>query len=180
MRLFCYVVDHDTGLAPNPNRRVCTLVYCKYKRPGVKRRNIVELAQKDDWVIGVGGKSKKSSGHGTIVYVMRVDKNLSFGEYLRRFPGRKKPKNPGNHGGRALVSHTFLYYGDERFAVGKILGADKFQLEKTGRGFRSKFPEQFIRQLARWVQEQHRKGKIGKPWAPDSDRARKNLCRCRA
>jgi hypothetical protein len=180
MKLFCYVVDHDTGLAPNPNDRVCTLVYCKYKKPEVKRRNVVELAEMEDWIIGVGGKSKKSSGHGTIIYIMRVDEKLSFGEYLRRFPDRKRPVrlSSKDHGEFALISHRFLYFGNERFALGKVPGAHKFRLEKTGRGFRSKFPEPFIRQLADWVHKQHPRGKIGDPCTAGPDRVPGTTCRC--
>jgi len=156
-------------------------VYCKYKNRGVRRRNIVELADKGDWVIGIGGKSKESSGHGTIVYIMRVDEKLSFVEYLRRFPDRKRPVPlcPDDHGEFALVSRTFLYFGNEKFAVGKIPGAYKFRLENTGRGFRSKFPEPFIRRLAGWVQKQHPKGKIGEACLPGPEDIPKRTCRCR-
>jgi hypothetical protein len=49
-RLFSYVVEHDYGLSPNPTGGFCALAFCKYNTTG--RKNVVELADKDDWVIG--------------------------------------------------------------------------------------------------------------------------------
>lgn len=176
MKLFCYVVDHNTGLAPNPNNRVCTLVYCKYKRAGVQKRNVVELACKDDWIVGIGGKSKKSCGRGKIVYVMRVDEKLSFGDYRHRFP-RRLHRN--GHGEFALVSRTFLYFGKDAIGIDKIPGAREAQLEKTGRGFRNDFEHGFVRRLARWVEKQRPMGKIGEPCSPRPDGSAEIPCRCR-
>jgi len=176
MTLFSYVVEHDTGLAPNPENNVCTLVYCKYKRRKSNHKNIVELAKKDDWIIGTGGKNKeKSAGHGTIIYIMRVDETLPFREYLRRFPDRSYSKK---HGKNALVSHTFAYYGRQAILVEKIPGANLVHLEKKGPGFRNKLPPTFIRQLADWIHKQHPSGKIGEPCAPDPDRIAEKRCRC--
>jgi hypothetical protein len=59
--LFSYVVDHDLGFAPNPASGYCTLVHCKFGGHRT-RRNIVELANEGDWLIGTGGGSKESSG----------------------------------------------------------------------------------------------------------------------
>jgi hypothetical protein len=181
VRLFCYVIDHDTGLAPNPSNRVCTLVYCKYKKPKSRRRNVVELAKKGDWVIGVGGKSKKSCGHGKIVYIMQVDKPLSFSEYRRRFPNRRSPNRrrwPW-HGEWALISRQFLYYGREGIPVDRIPGAEKFHLEDTGRGFRNTFPDTFVLQVADWFRKQHPSGKIGEPWVFGLDASARRTCHCR-
>ena len=181
MTLFSYVVEHDTGLAPNPNDGFCTLVYCKFRNPKVRTRNIVELAKEGDWIVGTGGKSKKSSGHGTIIYIMRVDEKLSFAEYLRRFPDRARPVPllSKDHGKFALISHTFLYFGDEKVSVGKVPGGNLVHLEKRGPAFRNKFPETFIRQLADWVHKQHPRGKIGDPCAPGPDHVSEKTCRCR-
>jgi hypothetical protein len=52
-KLFSYVVDHDNGFAPNPFGGLCTLAKCKYGTPA--KRNVVELANEGDWVIGTGG-----------------------------------------------------------------------------------------------------------------------------
>ena len=177
MKLFSYVVHHDTGLAPNPNGGFCTLAFCKYKKRKCKQRNIVELAKVGDWIVGTGGKNQKlSAGNGTIIYIMRVDEKLPFAKYLRdtRFRGRSQSKK---HGEYALVSRTFLYYGDERFAVDQIPSRDVLDhpIEKKGPGFRNDFPETFIRQLADWVRKQHPSGRIGEPccarfgWRPENN-----------
>ena len=69
-RLFSYVVDHDYGFAPNPFGGICTLAKCKY---GSKKRNIVEMAERRDWIAGTGGADlSKSAGHGKLIYAMRV------------------------------------------------------------------------------------------------------------
>jgi hypothetical protein len=175
VKLFSYVVDHDTGFAPNPEHKVCTLVYCKFKKRQHKRRNIVELAEKDDWIIGTGGESKKSCGNGRIIYIMRVDEKTSFAEYRRRFPNRSSSKK---HGEYALISRTFLYYGAQAIPVAAIPGANLVHLEKKGRGFRNKFPPTIIRQLADWVHKQHPSGKIGEPCAPHCDGIPKRARRC--
>jgi hypothetical protein len=79
MPIFSYVVDHDFGSEPNPNGGICTLCRCKFgetlemshKIGGhiSGRRNIVELAEKGDWIIGTGGSDlSKSAGHGRLIY----------------------------------------------------------------------------------------------------------------
>ncbi|MCD4726299.1 MAG: hypothetical protein K8R46_01455 [Pirellulales bacterium] len=169
MTLFSYVVHHDTGMAPNPNDGFCTLVYCKFMKHKSKRRNIVELAKEGDWIIGTGGKNKKiSSGHNTIIYIMRVDEKLPFVEYIRdsRFRGRSQGKK---HGEFALISHAFLYYGRKAIPIKQIPGMKPADLEKKGPGFRNRFPPDRVRQLVRWIEKQHRKGKISEPCAPDPD-----------
>ena len=55
MKVFSYVVEHDNGLAPNPYFGYCTLCRCKFREKPGGHRNIVELAEKGDWIIGTGG-----------------------------------------------------------------------------------------------------------------------------
>ncbi len=95
MKIFSYVVDHDNGFSPNPYYGVCTLAHCKFSK--TDRKNVVELAQKGDWVIGTGGNGKRSAGHGKLIYAMRVDKILTLKQYYhdRRFR-KKKPKKYGS------------------------------------------------------------------------------------
>ena len=90
MKLYSYVVEHDNGYAPNPYFGVCTLCGCKFEGRG--RKNIVQLAKEGDWVIGTGGASIKSAGHGKLVYAMRVDKKLTRWEYFTesRFEQKKR------------------------------------------------------------------------------------------
>jgi hypothetical protein len=82
MKLFSYVVEHDTGHAPNPYFGLCTLCRCKYRKGSAKQSNVVELAEKGDWIVGTGGaNSRRSAGHGKLVYAMRVDKKLTRQRY---------------------------------------------------------------------------------------------------
>ena len=90
-RLFSYIVDHDTGYAPNPSNDICTLAYCKYPmRPHVKE---------GDYVVGLG---KKELGNH-LVYAMRVTEALEHDLYLLdpRFAGqagrlRQRQRERGN------------------------------------------------------------------------------------
>jgi len=88
--LYSYVVDHDLGFAPNPASGYCTLVHCKFGGHS-GRRNIVEQADVGDWIVGTGGTSKDSAGHGKLIYLMRVDEKLPFQRFLAdaRFRGRR-------------------------------------------------------------------------------------------
>ena len=94
MKLYSYVVEHDAGYAPNPYFGFCTLCRCKFQKPGVGRKNIVELAEEGDWVIGTGGASKRSAGHGKLIYAMLVTEKLTREEYFSdsRFLQKKPMK----------------------------------------------------------------------------------------
>jgi len=86
MRLFTYILAHDSGFAPNPFWGFCTLATCK---PRIRRS-----AGVGDWIVGVG--SVKTVGAGKLVYAMQVAEVLNFEEYDAdpRFQ-RKKPKLNG-------------------------------------------------------------------------------------
>jgi hypothetical protein len=80
MKLYSYIVKHDTGFAPNPFFGYCTLACCKPK--------IRQKAEKGDWVVGL---TPKAAGN-RIVYFMRVDEVMeSFSDYWsdRRFRAKK-------------------------------------------------------------------------------------------
>ncbi len=75
-RLFSYTIPVDDGAAPNPFHGICSLAICK---PGIRR-----VAQKDDWVAGVGSKNAPSGDlSGRIVYAMRVTDVVSLADYDR-------------------------------------------------------------------------------------------------
>jgi hypothetical protein len=97
MKLYSYVVEHDTGHAPNPYFGVCTLCRCKYREWPTGHRNIVELAEVGDWVVGTGGASKRSAGHGKLVYAMRVDEKPTREKYYAdpRFANKRKSPQGG-------------------------------------------------------------------------------------
>jgi hypothetical protein len=82
MKIYSYVVEHDSGLSPNPTGGFCTLAFCKFTRDGITP-NIVELARVGDWVAGTGGKCGTSAGHGRLVYAMRVTEKMTLRDYFR-------------------------------------------------------------------------------------------------
>ena len=66
--LCTYIVKHDTGLAPNPFWRYCTLAVCTPNHMGVTPRG------DEFWIAGFSGKE-----HGNkLVYAMRVDEFMGF------------------------------------------------------------------------------------------------------
>jgi len=180
-KLFSYVVEHDGGGAPNPYFGICTLCLCKYRKKTKSRKNVVEWAAPGDWVIGTGGANlKKSSGHGTLIYAMRVDEKLTRQQYFvdRRFskkkPGtngtyeqkqgdNKRPRTPFERNKQSvLISRHFYYFGRNAIRVPK----NKFRnLEKTGPWFRSDFDKAYIARFAKWLETEtrFRPGKHGVP-----------------
>lgn len=71
MSLFSYVVARDYGFAPNPFYGLCTLATCK---PAIRR-----VAAVGDWIVGISSRAdRKKPG---VVYVMRVDRAITFEEY---------------------------------------------------------------------------------------------------
>jgi hypothetical protein len=80
MKLYSYIVTHDTGFAPNPFGDYCTLANCK---PVIRK-----TAKIGDWIVGL---STKASGN-KIIYVMKVQDILSFKGYFEKKKFRfKKP-----------------------------------------------------------------------------------------
>ena len=145
---------------------MCTLCRCKFSKEleatrGRKgRKNIVELAHEEDWVIGTGGASKKSAGHGKLIYAMRVDKQLTRWDYFTRFQ-EKNPERPRGefekHKQFALVSWHFYYFG-----VNAIDIPERFKhFEKRGPGFRNVDPAEF-RSFLEWLKKR-KPGKHGEP-----------------
>lgn len=169
-KLFSYVVDHDDGYAPNPFGGYCSLVHCKFKGVNGKKRNIVELAEAGDWILGTGGKSKRSSGNGTIIYLMRVDFKPNFAQYLsdHRF-SRRFDSEDFNFGNEfALVSNTFFYFGRSALPISNIPRAFRVvPLEKRGQGFRRDFTARFVQRFTQWFLNNFRKGMSALPCSPD-------------
>src|ERR1700674_766197 len=77
--MFSYVVDHDMGKAPNPVGRHCSLANCKFSQSN--KRNLIEMADVKDWVIGTGGVSAQSAGHGRLIYAMRIGRKIPLRQY---------------------------------------------------------------------------------------------------
>lgn len=78
-RIYCYILRHDSGFAPNPFHGWCTLACCK---PGIRR-----TAGPGNWIVGISPRK-----HGNrLVYAMRVKESLSFKAYWRdpRFQAKR-------------------------------------------------------------------------------------------
>ena len=131
--LFSYIIDTDSGFAPNPIGGICTLACCKPK--------IRQYANIGDWIIG----TTPSPNKGRLVYAMRVDRGLTFDLYNEypEFEIKKPNKNNAcgdniyqrstdgilfqlpnlSHGekhvkrdtsvNRVLISKIFYYFGKE-------------------------------------------------------------------
>ncbi|UWQ85530.1 hypothetical protein K3726_15855 [Leisingera caerulea] len=88
--LHSYIVAYDSGFAPNPFNGYCTLATCK---PEIRKRAVI-----GDWIIGTGSNKAGVRRGGFLVYAMRVQESLTFGEYWAdpRFT-RKKPNMFGSY-----------------------------------------------------------------------------------
>ena len=78
MKLYSYIVTHDTGFSPNPFWGCCTLADCK---PAIRR-----TAEVGDWIVGLSPKSRGNR----VVFAMEVDEILDYASYFRdrRFAGK--------------------------------------------------------------------------------------------
>ena len=193
MKVYSYVVEHDNGYAPNPYFGLCTLCRCKFGKRPEGKSNIVELAKEGDWIIGTGGVSKRSAGHGKLVYAMRVDEKLTRAKYFSdsRF-AQKKPVKTGTykqtrgdnelprddfekHFQFALASRYFYYFGANAIDIPKV-----FDLEKKGPGFRSHFDPADVRRFLEWLERTCKPGKHGEPCYQESVDNPKGSKRCKS
>lgn len=71
MKLYSYVVTHDTGFSPNPFWRYCTLADCK---PAIRR-----TANVGDWIVGLNPKADGNR----LIYAMQVEEILPYDQYYR-------------------------------------------------------------------------------------------------
>lgn len=107
---YSYRIDHDKGFAPNPYNEVCTLSGCKTrKKDGT--RNIENLAQNNNWIIGIGGNN--TGKPDKLIYAMKVKENISYDEFLKKYPGKSKYLSRKKAGERVLVSKNFYYLGNK-------------------------------------------------------------------
>jgi hypothetical protein len=172
--LFSYVVDHDHGFAPNPYSHYCTLVHCKFGGSS-GRRSIVEMAKVGDWIVGTGGRSKKSSGTGTVLYLMRVDEKLPFWKFLsdKRFRGRPDCVDLGRGNKFALVSQNYFYFGRHALKTSRLPAEiARKELVKTGPGFRRDYPSAPLKRLVAWFGSHFEIGMHGDPCAVRTTQAK--------
>ena len=176
-KLYSYVVDHDTGYAPCPEKGFCTLAKCKYgvvrTKNGSIRRNIIELAEEGDWIVGTGGIDLgKSAGHGKMIYAMRVDEKITLAEYCKGNIGNRidAEHDIPEKGRYALISHHFYYFGRNAIDISEIPRRQlDHPFEKTGPGHRCDFSDEFVDDFSGWLQATFKVGIHGQPCQPRSD-----------
>ena len=182
MKLYTYVVVHDTGLAPNPFGEWCSVTVCTPNHQGVR-------ADSGDWICGF---TTQATG-GRLLYALQVEQRMPLDQYFcdPRFeykkPSRQTPeKRCGDnfyerlddgtwkqhwnffHATKAnfdqdtrrpvgFVGRRFWYFGDNHVAV------PEFGLKVGGKGTRvSHWPgatEQFID----WLERNYTPGRHGLP-----------------
>ncbi len=178
--LFSYILPYDSGFAPNPYGRACTLACCK---PVIRR-----TASPDDWAIG----TMPAPDAGRLTYAMRVTQALPFDLYWDAFPEKRPPEDPRGdniyqpdprarlvqvpnpshdarsvkrdlHANRVLISTHFYYFGREA----PRLPPQFHCLLATTQGHRrirpgSKDHPQFIA-LVEWLERESKPGRYGEP-----------------
>ena len=197
VKLYSYVVEHDTGYAPNPYFGFCTLCRCKFRKSVAGRKNIVESAKEGDWLIGTGGASKRSAGHGKLIYAMLVTEKLTREKYFSdsRFAQKKPVKTSTStyeqkrgDNERAskvfekreqfvLVSLHFYYFGSNAIDIPAEFRERGF--ERGGRGFRCSFDPADVCRFVDWLESKWKPGKHGEPCQKLVDKG-KGTKRCKS
>jgi hypothetical protein len=179
MKLFSYVVVHDSGFAPNPFWGYCTLADCK---PTIRR-----TARAGDWIAGLSTKAQGNK----LIYAMRVDEILTYAQYFAdpRFTDKKPDYRSGtvvhkcgdniyeplaNGGFRqlrsmhsnwcsedaqnkerdlsgkyVLISQHFYYFGQEAIPL-----PERLQIFKVGRAHRCRFPDAVVAEFLDFIVQQ--------------------------
>ncbi len=178
MKLYSYIVKHDTGFSPNPFLGYCTLACCK---PAIRR-----TAQVKDWIVGL---TPRANGN-RIVYFMQIDETMEFRSYWkdRRFREKRprydmdvrlrcgdniyEPQSDGSFrqlrsrhsdgahedietkehdlGGKyVLVSETFAYFGSKALEL-----PPELKSLIAGRGYKSHFSDEVKERFFRFVSQQ--------------------------
>jgi hypothetical protein len=129
MKLYSYVVRVDGGVAPNPEKGICTLACCK---PVIRRK-----AQVGDWVVGTG--SVENIGQHKMVYAMKVSEVLTSDEYFKDKRFKKRVDNIYHKEGRKWVQEPNNFHSDpqskKRDLGGKnvLIGKEFYYLGKKGK-----------------------------------------------
>ncbi len=118
MNLYSYIVRYDSGFAPNPFYKYCTLATCK---PRIRKN-----AEIGDWLVGCGSASQKINQGGKLVYAMQISESLTFEEYFA--DERFKSKKPVLTGSRKQARGDNIYYKEK----GAWKQLDSFHSNKNG------------------------------------------------
>lgn len=173
MRIYTYILEHDTGFAPNPFHGWCTLAGCK---PVIRK-----TAKVGDWIVGI---TPHDDGN-RVAYAMTVAEALSFPQYWKdsRFKAKRQREkshsrvkrrgdniNPSRKhdlsGKQVLVARRFCYQGAEAFEFPSHLAA----FATPGRFYRVKFTDTERAKLLAFL-EALPQGVHGRPrdWPEDDD-----------
>ena len=178
MKLYSYIVKHDTGFSPNPFWGYCTLADCK---PVIRR-----TANIGDWIVGLSPKSEDNK----IIFAMEVQEILTYSQYYhdkryrKKIPdftrdktiyrcgdniyeplanGRfrqlqsmhsdekqenRKTKEQDLRGKNILISKNFYYFGSKSIPL-----PEKLHEMKVGRAHKSRFSPEIIEQFAKCILE---------------------------
>ena len=186
MKLHSYIVETDSGFAPNPFWGFCTLATCMT----VIRR----CAKNRDWVVGAG--SKNGVGQGKLVYAMCVDEILPLEKYATdpRFEEKKphiglfqtwcgdniyfkdesgawnqrhsyhtaKDMEHDLSGKNVLISETFYYFGGNAMDIPKDFQA-LVPMGQWVKGHRNKHNPELVGAFILWLQANYSHGIHGEP-----------------
>ena len=181
--LFSYIIDTDSGFAPNPFSSICTLACCKPK--------IRQYANIGDWIIG----TTPSPDKGRLIYAMRVERGLTFDLYYEYPEYEIKKPNKGNGCGdniymkgsdgrlvqlpnlshnekhikrdigvnRVLISKTFYYFGMEapkipnqfKFIIHTVQGHKR--IKPTSKNYST------VTEFLEWLEANFKQGIHGNP-----------------
>jgi hypothetical protein len=193
MKLSTYIVKFDTGFAPNPFGRHCTLACCK---PTIRRN-----AEECDVVVGIA--SARLPKPGRLIYAMRVKEILTYQQYWKdpRFAGRRPSSRTSisrcgdniwhretngwkaaesdfhdrthlerdTNGVNALIATEFFYFGSKAIRV-----PTRFRsMLATTQGHKNTYDRDRIERFWDWIANKATKpGRIADPWEFNGDACR--------
>lgn len=182
MKLYTYIVVHDTGLAPNPFGHWCSVAVCTPNHQGI-------CAGAGDWICGF---TPKALGH-RLVYALVVEERLDLDRYFH--DARFAYKKPSRHTPQGRCGDNFyerlpdgswkqhwnFFHATTRDMakdtrkpiafVGRgfwYFGANAVEVPETGlrvggRGTHAAHPAGAVDRFAGWLQRHHRQGCHGLP-----------------
>lgn len=146
---YVYRMDHDTGFAPNVDHNIFSLSGCK-------KTTVEKWAEEDSWVIGIGGKN--TGKPNKLIYAMKVEENLPYREFRKRYPVKNKYLSPEDAGTNVLVSRKFYYFGDHAIDLPEDL--KHIIIDRQGC---KRVSDEDVSKLESFLSEKFDYGKLGNP-----------------